>query len=170
MQTTEDIWPVFKTEEDVKRAGRRALEAFCEHVEDEYRIDEHRMRVDLCGHLSNGHWALVECKKFSPFDLSPFIDAIDQAASYAAAIEYPVFIGPVYGTPMELSLGSHKNGLGALHLMASRLNVGFLWINPIWGDSGVMLRGQSLARSNGSLHSRFDQLWRYKRRVGSKTT
>lgn len=165
-------WPTFDSEEDVRSAGFVALNGFCQQVEHEYEIPGHRLRVDLCGHLPNGDWALVECKRFTPFNLSPFVDAIDQAASYADAIQYPVFIGPVYGSPSDFSAGRLNNALGALHLLGSRLNVGFLWVNHL-GEAGLMLRGQSVVRTSpqGVLqHDNFSSIWRYTRRFGSKKT
>ena len=152
-------------EASVRDIGAAALARFCSDVQIEYRIPGHRLRVDLRATLPNGHWALVECK---PFDqtVTPYVDAVDQAASYADAIEYPVFIGPVYGSPLELSLGRHDNGLGTLHLMAGRLNVGFLWINER-DEAGLLLRGQNIIDTRRGLHSNFDNVWRYKRRSGS---
>lgn len=166
-------WPVFQSENDCKHVSRQALSRLCEFVDDEYRLKDCRMRIDLRGVLVNGCWALVECKKFSAYNLAAFIDAADQARSYADAIEYPVFIGPVYGKPSELSKGEHSNGLGAIHLMAGRWNVGFLYIDPYWGSVGLMLRGQNLVSRRVDedaprFHSRCKELWRFSRRVGSK--
>lgn len=143
------------------------LDGFCTHVGREYQIPGHPYRVDLCGHLPNGHWALIECKRFDPQTLSEYVDAIDQAASYAEAIEYPVFIGPVVGQPVSLATGRADNALGALHLLASRLNVGFLWKHPAHGNGGLLLRGQNLLSRDGP-HKNFDRIWRYTRRAGSK--
>jgi len=145
------------------------LGSFCTHVELEYEIPGHPYRVDLCGQLRDeAQWALVECKRFDPKTLSEYVDAIDQAASYADAIEYPVFIGPVVGRPMDLAAGKADNALGALHLMAGRLNVGFLWRHPRSSRvGGLLLRGQNLLGRDGP-HKNFDRIWRYTRRAGSK--
>lgn len=167
-EPVKNSWPRFSNEEEVRIAGKAAMASFCHHVEEEYTIPDHPLRVDLCGHLSNGEWALVECKVFSQWQLSPFVDAIDQAASYANAIQYPVFIGPVYGSPLDLVIGRHDNAIGALHLMAGRLNVGFLWINHA-GETGLLLRGQNLVDTRRGTHKNFDAVWRYKRRFGSGT-
>jgi len=164
----EATWPRFVNETQVRIAGKAAMGLFCHYVEEEYAIPGHPLRVDLCGHLSNGEWALVECKVFSQWQLSPFVDAIDQAASYANAIEYPVFIGPVYGSPLEMAMGRHDNAIGALHLMAGRMNVGFLWVNE-QGDSGLLLMGQNVIDTRRGAHANFEAVWRYKRRYGSGT-
>lgn len=161
--------PVKKTESDIVTKARRALGQFATNIEPEFRIlnqDESKSyRVDLKGVLKNGEYVLVECKAFND-TLSPYVHAIVQAASYADAIEYPVFIGPVHGTALQLSHGSLDNALGALHLLAGHLNVGFLCVSH-GGTSFLLLRGQRLAGADG-LHSEFQSHWGYVARHGSK--
>jgi hypothetical protein len=80
----------------------------------------------------------------------------------------PVFIGPVYGGAMELSAGRHDNALGAIHLMAGRLNVGYL-CECRWRGPYLLLRGQVVADRQGP-RSQFGQLWGYVQRFGSRQT
>lgn len=161
--------PVKKTESDIVTEARRALGQFATNIEPEFRFESHdgesKFRADLKGELSNGEYVLVECKAFND-TLSPYAHAIVQAASYADAIKYPVFIGPVHGTALRLSHGSLDNGLGALHLIAGHLNVGFLCVSH-GGTSFLLLRGQRLAGADG-LHSEFKAHWGYVARHGSK--
>lgn len=145
-------------------AGVKLLERFCTNVESEYPLDG-GYRIDLKGELPNGQWALVEVKGFDQ-NLTPFIDAVFQAKSYADAIRYPVFIGPVYGNPSEISLGSHSNALGAIHLMAGRMNVGFL-VRSNYDEPMLLLRGQIIATSAGP-RPIFDRMFRYLDRNGSQ--
>lgn len=157
------------TENDLVTKARRALCQFATDIEPEFRFESHdgesRFRADLKGVLANGEYVLVECKAFNQ-TLSPYIQAIIQAASYADAIEYPVFIGPVHGTALRLSHGAMDNALGALHLLAGHLNVGFLCVSH-GGTSFLLLRGQRLAGAEG-LHSEFKAHWGYVARHGSK--
>lgn len=151
-------------ERELAGIGASLLTQFCGNVEREYPLDG-GYRIDLKGELPNGQWALVEVKGFDD-NLTPFIDAVFQAKSYADAIRYPVFIGPVYGSPMEISHGSLTNALGAIHLMAGRMNVGFL-LQTHRGDAKLLLRGQVLADSNGPT-AQFDKHWGYIEQLGSR--
>lgn len=133
------------------------------YVQREYEIPGGR--VDVAGALSNGHWILVECKNFEG-NPSAHVDAVMQAASYADAIEYPVFIGPLNGSRSTLCNGDSDDGMTMLHLIAGRLNVGFLSVNDR-GDVQLILRGQVVASSRDGLHSRFNDHWGYIQRKGS---
>lgn len=142
----------------------------CTDVQAEYPLidpdgNQLRMRVDLCARMPNGHFALVECKAFDD-TLTPYVDAIIQAASYAEAIRYPVFIGPVAGSRSTLSAGRMDNALSALHLMAGRLNVGFLTKSES-GSVALMLRGQYVM-TKGGIVEKFDTLFSYVERRGSR--
>lgn len=151
-------------EQELVVAGAQLLGRICTNVEHEYKF-ENGYRIDLKGELPNGQWALVEVKGFDD-NLTPFIDAVFQAKSYADAIRYPVFIGPVYGSPSEISHGVLTNALGAIHLMAGRMNVGFL-LQTHRGDAKLLLRGQVLADSNGPT-AQFDKHWGYIEQLGSR--
>lgn len=151
-------------ESDLVSVGSALLHQFCSNIEHEYPIDL-GYRVDLKGELPNGQWALVEVKGFSD-NLTPLVDAVFQAKSYADAIRYPVFIGPIPGTPMQIAHGALTNALGAIHLMAGRMNVGFLLQTPR-GDGKLLLRGQVLADGNGPT-AQFDKHWGYVERFGSR--
>lgn len=147
-------------------AGEDMLHKICNDVQREYRIETTPYRVDLKGVLPNGEWALVEVKGFGS-NLTPFVDAVFQAKSYADSIRYPVFIGPVFGNPSEIAQGSLTNALGAIHLMAGRMNVGFL-VQPRYTSPMLMLRGQIVVDANGPREN-FSSLWGYLDRRGSKT-
>jgi len=151
-------------EQELTAAGAQLLGRFCTNIEREYPLDN-GYRIDLKGELPNGQWALVEVKGFDN-NLTPFIDAVFQAKSYADTIKYPVFIGPVYGNPSEIALGSHTNALGAIHLMAGRMNVGFL-IRSNYDEPMLLLRGQVIADSAGP-RPNFDRMWSYIERFGSR--
>lgn len=151
-------------EQELVAAGAQLLGRICTNVEHEYKF-ENGYRIDLKGELPNGQWALVEVKGFDD-NLTPFIDAVFQAKSYADAIRYPVFIGPVYGSPSEISHGVLTNALGAIHLMAGRMNVGFLLHNHA-NEPTLLLRGQIVVDSRGP-RDNFDRMWKYIERFGSK--
>lgn len=151
-------------EQELTIAGAQLLERFCTNIEREYPLDG-GYRIDLKGELPNGQWALVEVKGFDD-NLTPFIDAVFQAKSYADAIKYPVFIGPIAGSPLEIAHGSLTNALGAIHLMAGRMNVGFL-LQTHRGDAKLLLRGQVLADSSGPA-PQFDKHWGYIEQLGSR--
>ena len=70
-------------EQELTVAGAQLLGRFCTNVEREYSLDN-GYRIDLKGELPNGQWALVEVKGFDN-NLTPFIDAVFQAKSYADA-------------------------------------------------------------------------------------
>ena len=122
-------------------------------------------RVDVAGILPNGHWVMVKCKDFEG-NASAHVDAVMQAASYADSIEYPVFIGPFNGSRSTICNGTADDGMTILHLIAGRLNVGFLAVNDR-GDVQLILRGQVVASSRDGLHSRFEAHWGYIQRKGS---
>jgi hypothetical protein len=151
-------------EQELTVAGAQLLGRFCTNIEREYPLDN-GYRIDLKGELPNGQWALVEVKGFDD-NLTPFIDAVFQAKSYADAIKYPVFIGPVYGNPSEIAHGSHTNALGAIHLMAGRMNVGFL-VRSNYDEPMLLLRGQVIADSAGP-RPNFASMWSYIERFGSR--
>lgn len=151
-------------EQELAVAGAQLLERFCTNIEREYPLDN-GYRIDLKGELPNGQWALVEVKGFD-HNLTPFIDAVFQAKSYADAIRYPVFIGPVYGNPSDIAQGKHTNALGAIHLMAGRMNVGFL-VRSNYDEPMLLLRGQIIADSKGPRQN-FSSMFRYLERDGSK--
>ncbi len=144
------------------------LSKLCADVEREYQITDgsQHYRIDLKGVLPNGEYALVEVKAFGQF-LTPYVDAIMQAASYADAIEYPVFIGPVMGDKSSIVTGTHDNAIGALHLVAGRLNVGFLCVSR-HGAPSLVLRGQRVMDLMGVSDS-FATHWGYRTRRGSRT-
>lgn len=158
-------------EAEIVAAGRRMLGAIgCTNVQEEYWLVDSqgnplRMRVDLCATMPNGHFALVECKAFDD-TLTPYVDAIIQAASYAEAIRYPVFIGPVPGSRSTLAVGRMDNAMSALHLMAGRLNVGFLTQSES-GNAALMLRGQYVMTTRG-MSEQFDTVFSYVERRGSR--
>lgn len=159
------------TEARMTRVAERVLDSLGLYHEREYRLVDPEgnntgLRVDLCAWLPNDHLALIEVKAFDGRTLSPLIDAIDQAASYANVIKYPVFIGPVDGTASEFAAGRMDNALGALHLLAGRLNVGFLGVNR-HGSGSLVLRGQNVISDWGTPRN-FDSIFRYVTRVGSK--
>ena len=153
------------TESKLVEVAEHALASFCTGIEREYDIGN-GMRVDLKAELSNGQFVLVEVKAFDE-TLTPYVEGIIQACSYADAIKYPVFIGPISGSRMSVSSGKLDNALAALHLLGGRLNVGFLCTSS-HGYSSLILRGQRMADA-GSLHSEFDSHWFYGTRSGSKT-
>jgi len=158
--------PSFNNEAEVESYGASLMEKFCLRVARQVVIPKKGMRLDISGLLPNHRQALVECKIFRDH-LATYVDAIDQAASYADELQHPVFIGPVYGSPSEISYGIMSNGLGALHLMASRLNVGFLWVNHS-ERAGLLFRGQCLIHSESkTVHPRFDEIYKYTERMGS---
>lgn len=159
------------TESKMTRVAERVLNSLGLYNEREYRLvdpdgKQTGLRVDLCAYLPNGHLALIEVKAFDGKTLSPLIDAIDQAASYADVIRYPVFIGPVDGTASKFSAGRMDNALGALHLLAGRLNVGFLGVNS-YGSGSLVLRGQNVVSEWGTPKN-FESIFRYVTRIGSK--
>lgn len=159
------------TEARMTRVAERVLDSLGLYHEREYKLvdpdgNNTWLRVDLCAWLPNGHLALIEVKAFDGRTLSPLIDAIDQAASYANVIKYPVFIGPIDGTASQFSAGRMDNALGALHLLAGRLNVGFLGVNHS-GSGSLVLRGQNVISDWGTPKN-FDSIFRYVTRVGSK--
>lgn len=144
------------------------LGRLCTDIEREYGIATAPpfYRVDLKGVLPNGEFALVEVKAFDQY-LSSFVDAIMQAASYASCIEYPVFIGPVEGNKGTICTGTHDNAIGALHLIAGRLNVGFLCVSA-HGAPSLLLRGQNLIDARG-ISDTFAKHWGFRTRLGSRT-
>lgn len=153
------------------RVAERVLDSLGLYHEREYKLVDSEgsntgLRVDICAWLPNDHLALIEVKAFDGKTLSPLIDAIDQAASYASVIRYPVFIGPIDGTASVFSAGRMDNALGALHLIAGRLNVGFLGVNS-YGRGSLVLRGQNVV-SEWGMPKNFDHIFRYVTRVGSK--
>jgi hypothetical protein len=136
----------------------------CDEVHREYEIPSGR--VDVAGILPNGHWVMVECKDFE-INASAHVDALMQAASYADSIKYPIFIGPFNGSRSTLCNGNADDGMTMLHLIAGRLNVGFLAVNDRGGVQ-LILRGQVLASSRDGLHTQFANHWGYVQRFGSK--
>ena len=124
------------------------------------------LRADAAGQLENGVWVVVECKDFAS-SASAHVDAVMQAASYAEAIRQPVFIGPFDGSRSTLCNGGADDGMSVLHLVAGRLNVGFLSVNHA-GVVQLILRGQVLASSRDGLHSHSAAHWGYVTRTGSK--
>jgi hypothetical protein len=161
--------PPRPTETELAAHARASLSQFATNIEPEYHFEsldgKKTYRVDIKAELKNGEYALVEVKAFRD-NLTPYIDAIIQAASYADAIRYPVFIGPVTGSRETLAAGRLDNALGALHLVAGRLNVGFLYLTQ-WGTAGLLLRGQRLVDAGG-LSGQFATHWGYVERLGSK--
>lgn len=147
--------------------AERLLTLMCSNVQREFELSPGGLRVDLKGELPNGEFALVECKQFGD-NLTPLVDAIMQAASYADSIRYPVFIGPVPGSRSTIASGRLDNALGALHLVAGRLNVGFLCFTEHNGAASLLLRGQKVACSVSGAHSEFAKHWGYVQRIGSK--
>lgn len=133
------------------------------NIEREYAIP--CGRVDVAGTLPNGEWVLIECKNFEQ-NASAHVDAVMQAASYADAIQYPVFVGPFDGSRSTLCNGTADDGMTMLHLLAGRLNVGFLAVNHR-GEVQLILRGQVVVSSRDGLHSRFADHWGYVQRKGS---
>jgi hypothetical protein len=133
------------------------------------------LRFDLGVLLTNNAWASIEVKPFDdPPNQAALLDAITQAASYADEMQYPVFIGPIVGKPLELSNGVSESRLAQAHLLAGRLNVGFVYERPnahrgIQG--GLLLRGQNLVGWDGK-ETRFSQLFQtinqYRVRRGSQ--
>lgn len=152
-------------EAQLVEVARGLLGQFSSNIEPEYVIEGTPYRIDLKAELPNGEFALVEVKAFRD-DLTPYVDAVIQAASYAEAIKYPVFIGPIEGSRETLSTGRLDSALSALHLMAGRLNVGFLYVSGT-GNAGLLLKGQRLIDA-GSVSSNFSNVWAYRSRRGSK--
>lgn len=140
------------------------LKQIASDVQTEYEIPGGR--VDVAGTLPNGEWVLVECKNFEN-NAAAHVDAVMQAASYADAIQYPVFIGPFNGSRSTLCNGNADDGMTVLHLLAGRLNVGFLAVNDR-GEVQLILRGQVVVSSRDGLHTHFPNHWGYVQRFGSK--
>ncbi len=155
--------PALQNEERYVQAACELLGRMGCNVTREYEIPIGR--VDVAGVLPNGHWVLIECKNFEG-NASAHVDAVMQAASYADAIKYPVFVGPLNGSRSTLCNGDANDGMTMLHLFAGRLNVGFLAVNHR-GDVQLILRGQVVASSRDGLHSRFEDHWGYIQRKGS---
>lgn len=147
-----------------KHAAMFLLSKICTDVTEEVELPN-GLRADVSGVLPNGEWVVLECKNFG-FTASVYIDAVMQASSYANAIRQPVFIGPFDGS-CSVFTGSDDPALAMLHLIAGRLNVGFLAVNHA-GEVQLILRGQVLVSSRTGLHSKFDAHCKYISRVGSK--
>lgn len=148
-----------------KAAAVHLLGKLCTSVQEEVNLPD-GLRADAAGQLENGAWVVVECKDFES-SASAHVDAVMQAASYADAIRQPVFIGPFDGSKSTLCDGQLSSGMSVLHLVAGRLNVGFLSVNHA-GVVQLILRGQVLASSRDGLHSHFADHWGYVTRTGSK--
>jgi len=138
----------------------------CTHVTPEAEITP-RMRVDVAAVLPDQcGFVYVECKNFER-TISNYVDAVMQAASYADAIKHPVFIGPFDGSRTTLCNGAIDDGMSVLHLMAGRLNVGYLAVSDSGGVQ-LILRGQVIFSTFSGAHSDFQNLYKYVTRVGSK--
>jgi hypothetical protein len=150
------------------------LAPFTIEVRREIELDS-GLRFDLGVLLTNNEWAPIEVKPFDdPPNQAALLDAITQAASYADEMQYPVFIGPIVGKPLELSNGVSDNRVAQAHLLAGRMNVGFVYERPVTGSGvqgGLMLRGQNLVGWDGK-ETRFSQLFqkinRYRVKRGSQ--
>lgn len=155
-----------RTEAQCVKEGIVALRQFACDIKPEYSLDDTGLRVDLKGVLPNGEFVLVECKGFDQ-KVTQYAEAIIQAASYADSIQYPVFIGPVRASVEDLISDSMNGGaLSALHALAGRLNVGFLFHNK-YGISGLVLRGHRIVDAAG-IKPEFASVWYHSRRHGSK--
>lgn len=160
-----DLPASVQSEDRYKHAALFLLSKICTQVSEEIELPG-MLRADVAGVLENGKWVVVECKNFED-SASMHVDAVMQAASYADAIQQPVFIGPFNGSKSTLCSGDVDSGMSVLHLLAGRLNVGFLSVNHA-GVVQLILRGQVLASSLTGLHSQFDSHWGYVTRIGSK--
>jgi len=160
----------FYDEKEVKLYTLARLKSFCSNVWPEHVFPvSQKYRVDAAGTFLQTKMVYCECKFFNEYQsYATLVDAIDQAASYADAMQHPMFIGPVF-TSLTNVMSGCGDGLAALQLLAGRFNVGFLWVHRKQCRCGLILRGQNLIDNHMRVHGRIDELYVYRKRCGSKT-
>jgi hypothetical protein len=165
--------PKFETESDVQAYACCVMDHFCSKVIPERQLTTCKYKVDVAGYCDKAKRMIyLECKRFHRNqNISEIADAIMQAKSYADALEYPVFVGPLFGERPDFVLGT-AGALAALHLMAGHLNVGFFVVNTRIHRAMLLFKGQKLIEATParevSVHSQIEMHFRYKERQGSK--
>jgi hypothetical protein len=160
----------FLNESEVQSYTLARLRSFCSKVWPEHIFPVvERYRVDAAGIFLGTRMVYCECKHFTEYQsYSSIVDAIDQASSYADAMQHPMFIGPVF-TSLTNVMSGCGDGLAALQLLAGRFNVGFLWVLRRSKRCGLILRGQNLIDNSMRVHGKINDLYVYRKRSGSKT-
>jgi len=166
----DSIGKKFANENEVKIYTQARLKSFCSSVWPEHVFPVvERYRVDVAGTFLQTKMVYCECKFFNEHQsYATLVDAIDQASSYADAMQHPMFVGPVF-TSLANVMSGCGDGLAALQLLAGRFNVGFLWVLRRSKRCGLILRGQNLIDNYMNINSRIDEIYVYRKRQGSKT-